>query len=185
MDALPTLDDLRAVLGQAMRDPLDFLTRGTVVTGALVLVVLYFTLFRRRAAFLCRAAPSFAVILLYLGIGALGLGVENLVRFHDVAPHASEVQFVSGFTHSSITVIGIALLFPHLRHRTRREWLRANVLAIAYWTVFVIAFTPQWFEFQGQKELTQVVVVLVLAMAAAVTGLVSIRDARRASTVGA
>ena len=179
MDAFPTLDDLLAVLGQAMRDPLDFLTRGTVVTGALVVVVLYFTLFRRRSAFLRRAAPTFAVILLYLGIGALGLGVENLVRFHDVAPHASEVQFVSGFTHSSITVIGIALLFPHLRSRTRSEWLRANVLAIAYWTVFVIAFTPQWFEFQGQREITRLVAVLGLAIAAGITGMLWTRGARR------
>ena len=181
MDAFPTLEDLRDVLGQAMRDPLDFLTRGTVVTGALVLVVIYLTLFRRRSELLHRAAPTFAVILVYLAIGALALGIENLVRFHDIAPHSSEVQFVSGFTHSVITVAGIALLFQHLRRRTRSEWLRAHVLAVAYWTVFIVVFTPEWFEFQGQREVTRVVALLGLAISAAVTGAMYIRPVARRS----
>ncbi|HEY6957849.1 MAG TPA: hypothetical protein VI814_03410 [Candidatus Limnocylindria bacterium] len=184
MDAFPTLEDLRAVLGQAMRDPLDFLTRGTVVTGALVILVLYLTLFRRRSALLHRAAPTLAVILVYLAVGAVTLGVQNLVRFHGVAPHASEVQFVSGFTHSVITVVGIALLLPHLRGRARSEWLRAHVLAVAYWTVFVIVFTPEWFEFQGQRELTRVVAVLGLAVAAGVSGLISVRGAGGSTRAG-
>ena len=119
-----------------------------------------------RTHLLRRGAPTLAVILTYFGLGSLVLSTEILIRFHDTIPNETEIQFVSGLGHLVEAAVGIALLFPYLRGRTRADWLWAHTLALAYWTFQVAVLTPPWFAFQGQREAVLAVVLVMLTGAA-------------------
>ena len=65
--------------------------------------------------------------------------------------------------------MGVAILLPHLRHRSRRVWIMANALAVGYWTAQVIVLTPPWFAFQGQLEVIRAAALGALAAGALVS----------------
>jgi hypothetical protein len=97
------------------------------------------------------------------------LATEILVRFHDSIPDATETQFASGIGHLLEAAAGIAILTPHLRRRSRRAWIVANAVAVAYWAAHVIVVTPPWFAFQGQLEVIRAAALGALATGALVS----------------
>ena len=86
---------------------------------------------------------------------------------------------MSGVGHLVEAAIGVALLVPYLRRRTRTEWLWAHTVALAYWTFQVAVLTPPWFAFQGQREAVLLDVLIVLAAAATLNVLLWRSVARR------
>lgn len=114
-------------------------------------------------------APPLAMLLVYFGIGSMVLATEILVRFHATIPEATETQFASGIGHFLEAAAGIAILSPHLRRRTRRAWIVANAVAVAYWAAHVAVLTPPWFAFQGQLEVVRAAALAALAAGAMVS----------------
>jgi len=163
---VPTPSDLAGLLAYVLGNPYLFISSSTVMTTGLVAGAFALTVFPRTAPALRRAAPPLAVVLVYFGIGSMALATEILVRFHDVLPDPTETQFASGVGHLLAAALGIAILFPQLRHRSRRTWIAANALAVGYWTVQVWVLTPPWFAFAGQLELMRACAFGVLAVGA-------------------
>jgi hypothetical protein len=99
----------------------------------------------------------------------MALATQILIRFHDAIPVETETQFVSGLGHLLVSALGLALLARYLRGRTVGEWTRANAIALAYWYAHVLALTPPWFSFQGQRELVMAIPLAVLGIATLIT----------------
>ncbi|MGH2491810.1 MAG: hypothetical protein ACRDF9_09895, partial [Candidatus Limnocylindria bacterium] len=164
--AFPTISDIGGLFTYVFGNPHLFISSTTVMTTGLLLGVALVSVLPRRTHLLSRVAPTLAVILTYFGIGSIVLSSEILIRFHDTIPNETEIQFVSGLGHLLEAAIGIALVAPYLRRRTRADWLWAHTLALAYWTFQVAVLTPPWFAFQGQREAVLLVVLIMLAVAA-------------------
>jgi hypothetical protein len=164
--ALPSIGDIGGLFAYVFANPYLFISSTTVMTTGLLLGAALVSVLPLRTQTLRRGAPTLAVILTYFGLGSIALSTEILIRFHDTIPHETEVQFVSGLGHFVEAAIGIALLSPHLRGRTRRDWLWAHTFALAYWTFQVAVLTPPWFAFQGQREAVLRVVLVMLTGAA-------------------
>jgi hypothetical protein len=177
--ALPTIDDIGGLLAYVLGNPFLFISSTTVMTSGLLLGAVVVSVLPRRTHMLRRIAPTLAVILTYFGLGSLVLSLEILLRFHDTIPNETEIQFVSGLGHLAEAGIGIALLAPYLRGRTREQWLWAHTLALAYWTFQVAVLTPPWFAFQGQREAVIYIVLIMLALAATANVLLWRSTARR------
>jgi len=164
--ALPSFDDIGGLFAYVFGNPHLFISSTTVMTTGLLLGAVLVSVLPRRTHMLRRGAPTLAVILTYFGLGSLVLSTEILIRFHDTIPDETEIQFVSGLGHLVEAAIGIALLVPYLRGRTRADWLWAHTFALAYWTFQVAVLTPPWFAFQGQREAVLQVVLVMLTGAA-------------------
>jgi hypothetical protein len=177
--ALPSIGDIGGLFVYLVGNPHLFISSTTVMTTGLLLGAVLVSVLPRRTQILRCAAPTLAVILTYFGLGSIVLSTEILIRFHDTIPHETEIQFVSGLGHLFEAAIGIALLFPYLRGRTRADWLWAHTLALAYWTFQVAVLTPPWFAFQGQREAVLSVVLFMLTGAATLNVLLWRSAARR------
>jgi hypothetical protein len=177
--AFPTIGDIGGLLTYVFGNPYLFISSTTVMTTGLMLGAVLVSVLPLRTHMLRRAAPTLAVILTYFGLGSIILATEILVRFHATIPYETEVQFVSGLGHLVEAAIGIALLSPYLRSRTRTDWLWAHTIALAYWTFQVAVLTPPWFAFQGQREAVLHVVLVMLVGAAALNVLLWRRTAHR------
>ena len=164
--ALPSIGDIGGLFAYVFANPYLFISSTTVMTTGLLLGAVLVSVLPHRTQTLRRGAPTLAVILTYFGLGSIALSTEILIRFHDTIPHETEVQFVSGLGHFVEAAIGITLLSPHLRGRTRADWLWAHTFALAYWTFQVAVLTPPWFAFQGQREAVLRVVLVMLTGAA-------------------
>lgn len=164
--ALPSIGDIGGLFAYVFGNPHLFISSTTVMTTGLLLGAVLVSVLPRRSQMLRRGAPTLAVILTYFGLGSIVLSTEILIRFHATIPHETEIQFVSGLGHLVEAAVGIALLFPHLRGRTRSDWLWAHTIALAYWTFQVAVLTPPWFAFQGQREVVLHVVLVLLTGAA-------------------
>ena len=162
---VPTATDLAGLLGYVLGNPFLFISSSTVMTTGLVLGAVAMSLVPRSAPVLRIAAPTLAMVLAYLGLGSMVLATEILVRFHAAIPEATETQFASGIGHLVEAIAGVAILFPHLRRRSRHTWIVANAVAVAYWMAQVLILTPPWFAFQGQLD-----VVRLFALATLVAG---------------
>lgn len=164
--AFPSIGDIGGLFAYVFGNPHLFISSTTVMTTGLLLGAALVSVLPRRTQVLWRGAPTLAVILTYFGLGSIVLSTEILIRFHYVIPHETEVQFVSGLGHLMEAAIGIALLLPYLRGRTRSDWLWAHTVALAYWTFQVAVLTPPWFAFQGQRDAVLHVVLTMLTVAA-------------------
>ena len=140
--ALPSIDDIGGLLAYLFGNPHLFISSTTAMTTGLLLGAALVSVLPCRTQMLRRAAPTLAVILSYFGLGSIVLSTEILIRFHDTIPHETEIQFVSVLGHLVEATIGIALLVPYLRGRTRAEWLWAHTLVLAYWTFQIAVLTP-------------------------------------------
>src|SRR2546427_1058834 len=129
---VPTATDLAALLGYVLGNPFLFISSSTVMTTGLILGAVAMSLVPRGGPALRIAAPTLAMVLAYFGLGSMVLATEILVRFHAAIPDATETQFASGIGHLVEAAAGIVILFPHLRRRSRRIWVVANVVAVAY-----------------------------------------------------
>lgn len=167
---LPSASDLAGMVSYVLGNPFLFISSGTWMTTGLVIGAVAVSLVPRSAPVMRMVAPPLAMLLVYFGLGSMMLATEILVRFHDIIPAESETQFVSGIAHLLEAAAGIALLTPHLRRRSRRTWVIANAVAVAYWVAHVILLTPPWFAFQGQLEVVRAVALGALALG----GLVSV-----------
>ena len=177
--ALPTISDIGGMVAYLFGNPHLFISQTTFMTTGLLLVAAVVSVLPQRTHLLPRVAPTLAVILTYFGLGSMLLATEILIRFHSTIPMETEIQFMSGLGHLLEAAVGIAILFPHLRRRTRNAWLWGHNLALAYWTFQVAVLTPPWFAFQGQREIVLVVVLIGLAIAATVNVLLWRQAARR------
>jgi hypothetical protein len=177
--ALPTMDDIGGLLAYVFGNPYLFISSTTVMTSGLLLGAVLVSVLPHRTHVLQRAAPTLAVILTYFGLGSIVLSSEILLRFHYTIPDETEVQFISGLGHLIEASLGVALLMPYLRGRTRAQWLWAHTLALGYWTFQVAVLTPPWFAFQGQRETVLQVVLIMLALAASLNVLLWTTAARR------
>jgi hypothetical protein len=164
--ALPSFGDIGGLFAYVFGNPHLFISSTTVMTTGLLIGAVLVSVLPNRTGMLRRGAPTLAVILTYFGLGSIVLSSEILIRFHDTIPHETEIQFVSGLGHLIEAAIGVALLLPYLRGRTRADWLWAHTFALAYWTFQVAVLTPPWFSFQGQREAVLHVVLVMLAGAA-------------------
>src|SRR6266566_7158997 len=166
---VPSATDLAGLLGYVFGNPFLFISSSTVMTTALVLGAVAVSFVPRGAPALRRVAPTLAMVLAYFGFGSMVLATEILVRFHASIPAATETQFASGVGHLLEAAAAIAVLTPHLRARSRRTWVVANALAVAYWAAHVIVLTPPWFAFQGQLEAVRAAALGALAAGALVS----------------
>lgn len=179
VSAFPSIDDIGGLFAYVFGNPHLFISSTTVMTTGLLVGAVLVSVLPRRTHMLRRGAPTLAVILTYFGLGSIVLSTEILIRFHETIPHETEIQFVSGLGHLVEAAIGIAMLVPYLRGRTRADWLWAHTLALAYWTFQVAVLTPPWFAFQGQRDAVLHVVLLMLAGAATLNVLLWRSAARR------
>jgi hypothetical protein len=166
---VPTASDLAGLVAYVLGNPFLFISSSTVMTTGLVLGAVAVSLVPRSAPTMRIVAPPLAMVLVYFGLGSMLLATEIIVRFHDAIPDATETQFVSGVGHLLEAVAGIAILSPQLRRRSRRTWIVANALAVAYWATQVIAITPPWFAFQGQLDVVRAAALGALAAGALVS----------------
>jgi hypothetical protein len=166
---VPTASDLAGLVAYVLGNPYLFISSSTVMTTGLVLGAVAVSMVPRGAPVMRVVAPPLAMVLLYFGLGSLVLSTEILVRFHDTIPDATETQFASGIGHLLEAAAGIAVLTPHLRFRSRRSWIVANAVAVAYWSAQVMILTPPWFAFQGQLEVVRAAALGALAAGALVS----------------
>lgn len=164
--ALPSIHELGGMIAYLFGNPHLFISQTTFMTTGLLLVAAAVSVLPQRTYLLPRVTPTLAVILTYFGVGSIVLSTEILIRFHSTIPIETEIQFMSGLGHLLEAAVGIAILFPYLRGRTRVEWLWGHNLALGYWTFQVAILTPPWFAFQGQREIVLLVVLMMLAIAA-------------------
>lgn len=164
--AIPTINDIGGLFTYLFGNPWLFISSTTVMTSGLILSAVVVSALPQRTSVLRRFAPTLAIILAYFGAGSFALSVEILLRFHYAIPYETEVQFVSGIGHLLEALIGLALLAPHLRRHTAREWRWAHTAALAYWTFQIAVLTPPWFSFQGQHELITTTAFVLLTLAA-------------------
>ena len=175
---VPTATDLAGLIGYVLGNPFLFISSSTVMTTGLVLGAVVTSFVPRGAPALRLAAPTVAMVLAYFGFGTIVLATEILVRFHATIPDATETQFASGIGHLLEAAAGVAILFPHLRRRSRRAWVVANAVAVAYWMAQVLILTPPWFAFQGQLEVVRMLALATLG-AGALVSVVLWRSAQR------
>jgi hypothetical protein len=166
---VPTANDLAGLVAYVLGNPYLFISSSTVMTTGLVLGAVAVSMVPRSAPVMRIVAPPLAMLLVYFGIGSLLLATEILVRFHDTIPNETETQFASGVGHLLEAAVGIVVLTPHLRFRSRRAWIVGNVAAVAYWSAHVIVLTPPWFAFQGQLEVIRAAALGTLATGALVS----------------
>ena len=166
---VPTPNDLAALLAYILGNPYLFISSSTVMTTGLVLGAVAVSMVPRSAPVMRVIAPPLAMLLIYFGVGSIVLATEILVRFHDAIPDPTETQFASGVGHLLEAAAGVAVLIPHLRSRSRRTWIIANAVAVAYWAAHVIVLTPPWFAFQGQLEVVRAAALGALAAGALVS----------------
>src|SRR5437870_4018434 len=163
---VPTANDLAGLVGYVLGNPYLFISSSTVMTTGLVLGAVAVSMVPRSAPVMRVVAPPLAMLLAYFGVGSILLASEILVRFHDSIPDATETQFASGIGHLLEAAAGVAVLIPHLRRRSRRAWVVANAVAVAYWMAQVLILTPPWFAFQGQLEAVRMLALATLAAGA-------------------
>jgi hypothetical protein len=168
---VPTASDLAGLVAYVLGNPYLFISSSTVMTTGLMLGAVAVSMMPRAAPVMRVLAAPMAMLLVYFGVGSMVLATEILVRFHASIPDPTETQFVSGIGHLLEAAAGIAVLSPHLRARSRRTWIVANAVAVAYWTAHVIVLTPPWFAFQGQLEVIRAVALGALAAGALVSAL--------------
>ena len=168
---VPTASDLAGLVSYVLGNPFLFISSSTVMTTGLLVGAVAVSMVPRTAPVMRAIAPALAMLLVYFGVGSMVLATEILVRFHSSIPEATETQFVSGVGHLLEAAAGIAVLSPHLRARSRRTWIVANAVAVAYWAVHVILLTPPWFAFQGQLEVIRAAALGALAAGALVSAL--------------
>ena len=166
---VPSAADLANLVMYVLGNPYLFISSSTAMTTGLVIGAVAMSALPRSAPVLRVIAPPLAMVLVYYGAGSMALATEILIRFHDLLPDATETQFVSGVAHLLEAAAGIAILLPQLRGRTRRTWIVANAIAVAYWTAQVYVLTPPWFAFQGQLELMRALAYAALATGALVS----------------
>jgi hypothetical protein len=166
---VPTANDLAGLVAYVLGNPFLFISSSTVMTTGLVIGAVAVSMVPRSAPAMRIVAPPLAMLLVYFGAGSMVLATEILVRFHDSIPDATETQFASGIGHLLEAAAGIAILTPHLRRRSRRAWIVANAVAVAYWAAHVIVVTPPWFAFQGQLEVIRAAALGALATGALVS----------------
>jgi hypothetical protein len=166
---VPTANDLAGLVAYVLGNPFLFISSSTVMTTGLVIGAVAVSMVPRSAPAMRIVAPPLAMLLVYFGAGSIVLATEILVRFHDSIPDATETQFASGIGHLLEAAAGIAILTPHLRRRSRRAWIVANAVAVAYWAAHVIVVTPPWFAFQGQLEVIRAAALGALATGALVS----------------
>jgi hypothetical protein len=166
---VPTANDLAGLVAYVLGNPFLFISSSTVMTTGLVIGAVAVSIVPRSAPAMRIVAPPLAMLLVYFGAGSMVLATEILVRFHDSIPDATETQFASGIGHLLEAAAGIAILTPHLRRRSRRAWIVANAVAVAYWAAHVIVVTPPWFAFQGQLEVIRAAALGALATGALVS----------------
>src|SRR2546426_9756035 len=147
---VPTATDLAELLGYVLGNPFLFISSSTVMTTGLVLGAVAMSLVPRGAPALRIAAPPLAMVLAYFGLGSMVLATEIFARFHAAIPDATETQFASGIGHLVEAAAGIVILFPHLRRRSRRIWIVANVVAGTYWGAPIPILPPPRVAVQGQ-----------------------------------
>jgi len=176
--AIPTIQDLGGLIAFILGNPYLFLSSTTWMTSALIIGAAVVSVLPRQTALIHRVAPTLAIILAYFGVGSFVLSLEILLRFHHSMPYQTEVQFVSGIAHLVEAFIGLVVLYPHLRHHTRIDWLWAHNVALGYWTFQITVLTPPWFDFQLQRELVLTVALLMLLAAASINVLLWSRTAR-------
>jgi hypothetical protein len=164
--AIPSIWDIGGLVGYLLGNPLLFISSTTVMTTGLIIGAVAATALPQRSAILGRVAPTLAIILAYFGIGSIALATEILVRFHGDWAYGTEVQFVSGIGHLVEAAAGVAILRPHLRGHSRRDWLWAHTAALAYWTFQIAVLTPPWFDFQGQHDLVMAAALVAMTVAA-------------------
>ena len=165
---IPSLWDIGGLVGYLLGNPLLFISSTTVMTTGLILGAVMVTALPQRSAILGRIAPTLAIILAYFGVGSFTLATQIILRFHDDWAYGTEIQFVSGVGHLIEAAIGIAILSPHLRRHTRRDWLWAHTIALTYWLFQIAVLTPPWFDFQGQHDLVMTAALVAMAIAASV-----------------
>jgi hypothetical protein len=163
---IPTASDLAGLLAYVLGNPYLFISSSTVMTTGLLIGAVAVSVVPRTASVLRLVAPPLAMVLVYFGLGSIALATEILIRFHAQVPDATETQFASGIGHLVEAAVGIAILVPHLRRRSRQTWIVANALAVTYWTAQVIILTPPWFAFGDQLELMRVLAFGSLAIGA-------------------
>ena len=166
--AIPSFTDIGGLFAYLWGNPYLFISSSTAMTSGLLIGAVLISVMPRRTPFLYAVAPTLAVILAYFGFGSFTLSLEILLRFHSSIPIETEIQFVSGIGHLLEAVVGLAVLFPHVRRHSASEWLWAHTVALCYWTFHVVVLTPPWFSFQGQRAIVTMSALLLLALAAAV-----------------
>ena len=166
---VPTASDLAGLLGYVLGNPYLFVSSSTVMTTGLVLGAVAVSMVPRTAPVMRVVGPPLAMLLVYFGVGSMVLATEIFVRFHYAIPDATETQFVSGLGHLLEAAVGIAVLIPHLRGRSRLTWIVANAVAVGYWAAHVVVLTPPWFAFQGQLEVIRAAALGALAAGALVS----------------
>ncbi|MDQ2914172.1 MAG: hypothetical protein M3T56_13065 [Chloroflexota bacterium] len=166
---LPSATDLADLFSYILGNPYLFVSSSTVMTTGLVLGAVAVSMVPRSAPVMRVVAPPLGMLLGYFGVGSMVLATEILLRFHASIPEATETQFASGIGHLLEAAAGIAILSPHLRSRSRRTWIVANALAVAYWALHVVVLTPPWFAFQGQLEVIRTAALGTLAVGALVS----------------
>jgi hypothetical protein len=152
---VPGFSDLAGLVAFVLRDPYLFISSSTVMTTAILAVLVFLSVLSLRVAPLSRAlerpAAALALVFAYFGLGSLALSTEILVRFHAAIPVETETQFVSGLGHFAVGAAG-ALMAWRLAAGGRPRWLLANAIALLYWTLQIVILDPPWFSFQGQGE---------------------------------
>jgi hypothetical protein len=166
--AFPSFSDLGGLIAYLVNNPYLFISSTTVMTSGLLICAVVVSVTPRSSGVLSAIAPTLALILAYFGLGSFALSSEILVRFHASIPYETEVQFVSGVGHLAEAAVGLAVLFPHLRDHSLRDWLSAHNAALAYWTFQIAVLTPPWFSFQGQGALATTGGLVVFLLAACV-----------------
>lgn len=194
--APPGFGEVISLLGYILSHPHLFIGSTTVMTTGLVigvgltaaLAAVGAPAFPTFAAMAGRAlfwlAPKLALALVWFGVGSMILATEILLRFHEVFPEGTQMQFRSGLGHLVVAMIGVLLLRSRLAGRTRREWVEAHFWALTYMSVHVVLLTPPWFDFMFQGELVRTVANCGLALALAVNVCVW-RSVRRTPQAGA
>ena len=174
---IPSIWDIGGLVGYLLGNPLLFISSTTVMTTGLIIAAVAATALPQRSAILGRIAPTLAIILAYFGVGSFTLATEIILRFHGDWAYGTEVQFVSGVGHLLEAAVGLAVLWPHLRHHTRADWLWAHTTALAYWTFQITVLTPPWFDFQGQHDVVMAAALLAMTVAASANVLLWRRSA--------
>src|SRR2546430_16467836 len=90
---VPTASDLAGLVAYVLGNPYLFISSSTGMTTGLVLGAVAVSMVPRTASITRVVAPPLAIVLLYFGVGSLGLATEILVRFHDTIPSATATQF--------------------------------------------------------------------------------------------
>ncbi len=175
---IPSIGDIGGLVSYLLFNPYLFISSSTAMTSGLLIGAVAVSLLPLGPRPLRAIAPTLALVLAYFGVGSFALSIEILVRFHSSIPYETEVQFVSGIGHLLVAGVGLVVIAPHLRRRSRIAWLWAHTLALSYWTFQVSVLTPPWFSFQGQRAIATTAALLLLVLAAGTNAILWVRAAR-------